>query len=69
MERFEKPVLYYHGSNDELVPVRYAYEADKHFPNSKLTILPGAGHMLNFGYEDRLFKEIKDFILKGGIEK
>ncbi|MBQ6344481.1 MAG: alpha/beta hydrolase [Methanobrevibacter sp.] len=65
MERFDNPVLYYHGSNDELVPVRYAYEAEKHFPNINLTILPDAGHMLTFGYEDRLFKEMKDFILKG----
>lgn len=31
MEHFEKPVLYYNGSDDELVPVKYAYEAQKHF--------------------------------------
>ena len=64
MERFKKPVLYYHGSRDEMVPLRYAYEAEKHFPDVKLTILPGAGHMLNYGFEDQLFTEMKDFILK-----
>ena len=64
MERFKKPVIYYHGSRDELVPVRYAYEAEKHFPNVKLTILKGAVHMLNYGFEEQLFTEMKSFILK-----
>ena len=64
MERFKKPVLYYHGSRDEMVPTKYAYEAEKHFPDAKLTILPGAGHMLNYGFENQLFSEMRDFILK-----
>lgn len=62
MERFEKPVLYYHGDRDGMVPLKYAYEAEKHFPNVKLTVLPGAGHMCNYGYEDKIFSEICDFV-------
>lgn len=62
MEHFRKPVLYYHGDRDEMVPDRYAYEAEKHFPNVKLTILRGAGHMCNYGYEDKLFSEMRDFV-------
>jgi hypothetical protein len=64
MERFKRPVIYYHGSRDEMVPLRYAYESEKHFPNVKLTILPGAGHMLNYGFEDQLFSEMRDFVAK-----
>lgn len=64
MERFSKPVLYYQGDHDEMVPMRYAYESEKHFPNVKLTILPGAGHMLNYGFEDRLFTEMKHFVTR-----
>lgn len=63
MERFEKPVIYFHGTNDEMVPVRYAYEAAKHFPNVRLEILPGAGHMLNYGNEDKLFSGMQELIL------
>ena len=62
MEDFNKKVLYYHGDMDELVPVSYAYEAEKHFPNIKLTILKGAGHMLGYGREEQLLKELIEFI-------
>lgn len=65
MERFEGPVLYYHGSADEMVPLRYAYEAERRFPDARLTVLPGAGHMLNYGFEDQLFQEMRDFVLGG----
>lgn len=62
MERFKKPVLYYHGDRDEMVPLRYAYEAEMHFPDVKLTILRGAGHMCSYGYEEKLFNELRSFV-------
>ncbi len=62
MEKFKKPVLYYHGDRDELVPLDYALEAQKHFPDVKLTILENTGHMLNYGNENLLLSEMIKFI-------
>lgn len=63
MKKFKKPVLYYQGSADEMVPIAYAYRAEKAFPNVQLKIIPGAGHMLTFGHETELFEDMKQFIL------
>lgn len=45
MERCTNPVLMIHGDCDDFVDISYAYEAVKHYPNAKLEILPGAGHI------------------------
>ena len=59
------PFLYYHGDKDEIVNIQYAYKAQKYFQNNgKLIILKNAGHLLNYGNEDRLFIDIINFILK-----
>lgn len=63
MVSFEKPVLYYQGDQDEMVPLRYAYYAQESFPKMELTILKNTGHMCNYGNEERLFADMKDFIL------
>ncbi len=47
---------------DELVPVSYAYKAEKHFTNIELTILNGAGHMLGYGRQKQLLNELIEFI-------
>lgn len=62
MEDFDGKVLYYHGDMDELVPVSYAYKAEKHFTNIELTILNGAGHMLGYGRQKQLLNELIEFI-------
>lgn len=63
MKKFTKSVLYYQGSADEMVPITYAYHAEKSFPNVQLKVIPGASHMLTFGHETELFEEMKQFIL------
>lgn len=45
MERYQKPALIIHGDCDDFVDVSYSREAVTHFPDAKLEILPGAGHI------------------------
>ena len=59
------PYLYYHGERDEIINVKYAYEAKKYFNNNgQLIILKNTGHILNCGNENRLLNDIINFILK-----
>jgi pimeloyl-ACP methyl ester carboxylesterase len=47
MERLHEitaPTLVVHGSEDTLVPLKYAIEAARRIPGSKLEVMDGAGH-------------------------
>lgn len=41
---YSGPVLIVHGDADSIVPYSYSVDADRQYDNSKLIILPGAGH-------------------------
>lgn len=41
---FHKPVFIIHGDKDNMVPITFAFQGIKDFPNASLKILPGAGH-------------------------
>jgi len=45
--KYDKPVIIIHGDADPVVPVSYAYDAEKNFPDAELIVLPGAGHGFN----------------------
>ena len=42
--KYAGPVLIVHGSADDIVPLRYAEEAQKRYPNARLEVLPGERH-------------------------
>lgn len=47
MKEYEKPVVIYHGTKDNLAPIAYSKRAIQLFPNAILNELPGAGHLLS----------------------
>lgn len=42
--RYSGPTIIIHGSDDSIIPVRYAREAARRFPNAQLHIINGAEH-------------------------
>lgn len=42
--KYAGPVLIIHGNLDDIVPLRYAQDAEKRYPNAKLTVLSGERH-------------------------
>lgn len=64
MEKFQKPVLYYHGMRDKMVPISYAYEAKKHLPSGEFHFLEDTGHMVFQGHEKQMANELSIFLEK-----
>ena len=44
LHEIQAPALIVHGSEDSLVPLKYAQEATRRIPGAKLTVLEEAGH-------------------------
>ena len=59
MGEFEKPVLIFHGTSDNIVNVSYSKRAAEIYPNCTLKIYPGAGH----GFAPNLMAEVDDYLL------
>lgn len=57
MKKFKKPVMIVHGDVDSLVPLSYSRRAKDSFPNARLFVAHGAGHMLN-GYQTEIINRI-----------
>jgi pimeloyl-ACP methyl ester carboxylesterase len=55
------PILIIHDKNDDDVPVKAAYNIQKHSPNSELLITEGWGHRKILG-ETKVIEKIKEFI-------
>lgn len=47
MKSYPGPVLILHGDRDELVDMSYSQKAIEHYPNAKLYMIKGAGHMFS----------------------
>ena len=47
------PLLFVHGDSDELIPLQRAVVESNAAKNSKLVIIPGAGHMPMLEYPER----------------
>jgi len=56
------PTLIIWGDKDELTPVQDAYLMDELIPNSKLEIIEGGKHALNFQMPEKLSKILYDFL-------
>ncbi|MBO7719756.1 MAG: alpha/beta fold hydrolase [Methanosphaera sp.] len=59
---FKKTVYIFHGKMDTRVPVRYAIDADKYYPNSKLILYPDEEHRFSESTKKEVVKIIKEEI-------
>ena len=57
-----KPALIIWGENDKQVPLKYAQRLHHDIPESRLVIIPGAGHIVSFDAADRVASALSDFI-------
>ena len=57
------PVLIIQGADDQLIPIKEAEMMDKQIPNSRLVIIPEAGHLLNMERPDLFNQALREFIL------
>ena len=57
------PILIIHDKNDDDVPVKAAYNIQKHSPNSELLVTEGWGHRKILG-ETKVIDKIKEFITR-----
>jgi pimeloyl-ACP methyl ester carboxylesterase len=56
------PTLIIHGNNDQLIPLTEAQIMQKAIPNSKLTLIPDAGHLPNLEQPEKFNQVIRDFM-------
>ena len=47
LAQIDRPVLVIHGAEDQLIPPSEAETVHAHLPNSRLELVPNAGHLLN----------------------
>ena len=60
--KIQAPTLIIWGDKDEMTPVQDAYLMDELIPDSKLEIVEGGKHALNFQMPDKLSEEIGGFL-------
>ncbi len=56
------PTLIIVGEDDKLTPLKYAQFFHQHIPNSKLVVIPDAGHMVMLEKPEEVNKAIKEFL-------
>ncbi len=56
------PTLVVRGSRDPIVPQDWAEKVNVLLPNSKLVVVEGAGHAVNFNSPDRLVQLVQSFL-------
>lgn len=64
IKKVKVPVLIIQGTDDEVVPYRYAINANKTFPNSKLVKVDGGVHWLDSRFNRVAFPAIERFLTK-----
>ena len=64
IREYDEDVLIIHGDADDIVPIRYSYEAVKTFPHARLEVIEGAGHGFEGEDDDRAKKLTLDFVLE-----
>lgn len=57
-----KPTLIIWGERDAQIPLKYAQRLHREIPESRLVIIPDAGHMILFDASDRVANALEDFI-------
>lgn len=62
LKNIELPTLILHGQEDQIVPVQEAQEMFAALPNSRLRLIPHAGHLPNLEQPARFNAAIREFI-------
>ncbi len=62
MKKYDGPVIIYHGTRDEMVPLSYSKRAIENFPDAQLVTLKGAGHSFGYAYSSLVEKSIIEHI-------
>jgi pimeloyl-ACP methyl ester carboxylesterase len=62
LERIVSPVLLVWGQNDPLVPVTLSRSLQTRLHNSRLCVLPGAGHILMYDRADEFNRVVLNFL-------
>lgn len=63
MRKYSGPVLIVHGDKDRVAPLSYSQRAVETFPNAKLYVLKGAGHVFIKEEQQKEFLEQADTFL------
>ncbi len=59
-----KPTLIIWGENDMQIPLKYAQRLHREIRESRLAIIPGAGHLIQFDAPDQVASALADFIAR-----
>ena len=59
-----KPALIIWGEKDAQIPLKFAQRLHREIPESRLVIIPGAGHMILFDASDQVASALADFVGK-----
>lgn len=62
IENYTKPVLIIHGSDDSIVPIRYAEKATHFYKDVKYIVIDGAGHGFDGKDEKKAILETNEFL-------
>ncbi len=57
------PTLVIHGADDQLIPVKEAELMHDQIANSRLVVIPTAGHLANLEQPDKYNQAVREFIL------
>jgi 2-hydroxy-6-oxonona-2,4-dienedioate hydrolase len=60
--RVRAPVLVVRGSQDPIVPQRWAEELARRLPRGRLAVLDGVAHVANYTAPDRLVEVVRPFL-------
>ena len=56
------PCFLVHGSNDHVIPLRFAVMLERHIPTAKLLVIEGGNHMLPINHVDELSEAIRNAV-------
>ncbi len=62
LKEMGKPALIIWGEKDAQVPLKYAQRLHREIPESRLVIIPGAGHMILFDAPNQVASALTDFV-------
>jgi pimeloyl-ACP methyl ester carboxylesterase len=62
LKEMGKPALVIWGEKDAQIPLKYAQRLHREIPESRLVIIPGAGHMILFDAPNQVASALTDFI-------
>lgn len=64
LETVQPPTLVVCGSDDQMTPIRYAQFLSNTIPNARLSVIPGAGHMVMLEQPRLVTESLLSFLLE-----